>query len=125
MNRKLAALLFTSFAGAPIAGALAGTPVSAASAKASTHTYKGATVNTQWGPIQVVITVKGKTITKVKVTDPTHTARSLVLAGRAVPILVQETLSAQSARIATVSGATDLSNAYITSLQAAVKRAHL
>jgi uncharacterized protein with FMN-binding domain len=59
------------------------------------------------------------------VTDPTHTARSQVLDDRAIPILIQETLSAQSARINEVSGATTISQAYISSLQAAVKSAHL
>jgi uncharacterized protein with FMN-binding domain len=44
---------------------------------------------------------------------------------QAVPILIQETLSAQSARINDVSGATTISQAYISSLQAAVKSAHL
>jgi len=37
--------------------------------------------------------------------------------------LKQETLKSQSATIDTVSGATDTSGAYITSLQAAVKAA--
>ncbi|HEX6509309.1 MAG TPA: FMN-binding protein [Chloroflexota bacterium] len=123
MNRKLATVMFTALAGTPLAGALTATPTSAATVKA--HTYKGSTVNTQWGPIQVVITVKGKKITAVKVTDPTHTARSQVLDGRAVPILIQETLSAQSSNINEVSGATTISQAYISSLQAAVKSAHL
>jgi uncharacterized protein with FMN-binding domain len=127
MHRRLATIIFTALAGAPVAGALTSTPTSAATVKASAkaHTYKGSTISTHWGAIQVVLTVKGKKITTVKVTDPTHTARSQVLDDRAVPILIQETLSAQSARINDVSGATTISQTYISSLQAAVKSAHL
>lgn len=125
MNRKLATLIFTTLAGAPTMSALTSAPASAATVKTATKTYKGSTVNTTWGPMQVDIAVKGKKIVKVKVVDPTHTSRSQVLADRAIPILVQETLTAQSARINEVSGATTLSQAYITSLQAAVKSAHL
>lgn len=123
MERRLATLLFSTLAAAPVAGAVTNMPAYAAAARA--HTYKGTTVNTNWGPIQVTITVKSKKITSVKVVDPTHTARSMVLDGRAIPILIQETLSAQSARISQVSGATTISQAYITSLQAAVSSAHL
>ncbi len=123
MNRRLATLLFTTLTGAPIAGMMTSTPTSAAAAKA--HTYKGTPIATRWGTIQVAITVKGKKITTVKVTDPTHTARSEILDDRAVPVLIQETLSAQSARISEVSGATSISQAYISSLQAAVKSARL
>jgi uncharacterized protein with FMN-binding domain len=123
MERRLATLIFSTLAAAPVAEALSNMPAYAATAKS--HIYKGSTVNTNWGPIQVAITVKSKKITSVKVVDPAHTARSLVLDGRAVPILIAETLSAQSARINQVSGATTISQAYITSLQAAVSSAHL
>lgn len=127
MNRNVTALMFTTLAAAPVAGALSATPASAATVKAAARAkvYKGSTVSTNWGPIQVAITVKSKKITKVTVTDPTHTARSVMLDDRAIPILIQETLSAQSARINAVSGATTVSQAYISSLQAAVASAHL
>jgi uncharacterized protein with FMN-binding domain len=103
------------------------TPASAASHKTShkTRSYKGSTVNTSWGPLEVIISVKSKRITRVSVVDPTHTARSQIIASRAIPILKSETLQAQSANISEVSGATTISQAYIRSLQAAVKSAHL
>lgn len=127
MNRTLKTSIVTTLAGASVAGALMSTPTNAATLKATAkaHVYRGATVSTNWGPIQVAITVKSKKITKVTVTDPTHTARSVVLDGRALPILIQETLSAQSARINSVSGATTISQAYINSLQSAVAKAGL
>jgi uncharacterized protein with FMN-binding domain len=100
---------------------------SAATVKASAkaHGYRGTAINTTREPIQAVITVNGKKITKVKVVDPTHTARSQVLDDRAIPVLVRETPAAPSARINEVSGATSICQAYISSLQAAVKSAHL
>jgi uncharacterized protein with FMN-binding domain len=126
MHRKLSTLIFTTLAAAPLAALATNTPVSAATkASAKAHVYKGATINTNWGPIQTIITVKGKKITSVKVVDPTHTARSVILDGRAIPILISETLSAQSARINQVSGATTISQAYISSLQAALNSAGL
>ena len=127
MNRTLTTSIVTTLAGVSVAGALMSTPANAATLKATAkaHVYRGTAVSTNWGPIQVAITVKGKKITKVAVTDPTHTARSVVLDGRALPILIQETLSAQSARINSVSGATTISQAYISSLQSAVAKAAL
>lgn len=127
MERRLTALIFSTLAAAPVAGALTSMPTYAATTKATAkaQTYKGTTVSTNWGPMRVTITVKSKKITSVKVVDPTHTARSMVLDGRAIPILIQETLSAQSARIQSVSGATTISQAYITSLQSAISNAHL
>jgi uncharacterized protein with FMN-binding domain len=54
---------------------------------------------------------------------PNHTDRSLVINERAIPILRSETLQAQSAGIDFVSGATDTSDAYTQSLQAAILKA--
>ena len=45
--------------------------------------------------------------------------------GQAIPILEQETLTAQSSRVDTVSGATYTSDGYRRSLQAALDTAHL
>jgi uncharacterized protein with FMN-binding domain len=128
LHGRIAPLLFTALAAVPVGGALTSTSASAAAAaksSAKTHTYKGSTINTSWGPIQVVIAVKNKRITNVKVTDPTHTARSAILDSQAISVLKAETLSAQSARINTVSGATSFSQAYIQSLQSAITSARL
>jgi uncharacterized protein with FMN-binding domain len=67
--------------------------------------------------------VKGKKITNIKTAYVPDTGRSQFIEDRAVPLLKQEVLSVQSANIEYVSGATDTSEAYITSLQAAVKKA--
>ncbi len=81
MHRKLASIVLATVTAAPVAGMWAGTSVSAATLKAAAkaHVYKGATINTNWGPIQTIITVKNRKITAVKVIDPTHTARSVAL----------------------------------------------
>jgi uncharacterized protein with FMN-binding domain len=77
----------------------------------------------RWGTLRVTITVKNKKITSVSATTSDHTARSSFIVSNAIPALKQETLQAQSASINTVSGATDVSNAYIESLQGAIAKA--
>jgi uncharacterized protein with FMN-binding domain len=53
-----------------------------------------------------------------------HTSRSQYIMSKALPILRQEFLTAQSARIQNVSGATYTSEAFTKSLQAALLKAH-
>ena len=80
----------------------------------STHTsapspsgrFVGSAVQTQYGVVQVAVTVQGGRITKV--TFPQLTAfdpRSQEINSQAAPLLVQETMSAQSAHIDSISGA--------------------
>jgi uncharacterized protein with FMN-binding domain len=94
-----------------------------AASHATSKTYKGPASNTQWGTIQAIIVVKSKKITGVTIASSPHTARSQFIQGQAFPLLRAETLTAQSANINVVSGATDISNAYIQSLQSAVTAA--
>jgi uncharacterized protein with FMN-binding domain len=96
----------------------------ASGAKSSkSQTFKGPIEEMRWGPIQVAIVVKNKKITNVKVGANPDSPRSYFIQSQAVPILRQETLKAQSANIDEVSGATDVSDAFIQSLQAAIKSA--
>lgn len=91
---------------------------------AATKTFKGSVQQMQqWGPIQVSIVVSKKKITKVNVSATAHTGRSVSIQDDAIPLLKRETLKAQSAKIDTISGATDMSTAYIVSLQDAIKSA--
>jgi uncharacterized protein with FMN-binding domain len=71
--------------------------------------------------VQVVITVSGGKITAAN--DEQQPADSI--GANAIPQLNQETLTAQSANIQAVSGATFTSNGYIQSLQQAVDQAGL
>jgi uncharacterized protein with FMN-binding domain len=56
---------------------------------------------------------------------PNGNGRDREINARALPVLTQETIAAQSAAIDTVSGATVTSNGYKESLQAALDAAHL
>ena len=51
---------------------------------------------------------------------PNHTDRSVFISDNALPMLVQEALKAQSTHIYIISGATYTSDAFATSLQAAI-----
>jgi len=81
-------------------------------------------VNTRYGPVQVQITVAGGLITDVQAVDyPDGNGRDRQINARAIPILVSETLDAQSAEIDFVSGATYTSDGYQQSLQSALDEA--
>ncbi|MCW2725402.1 MAG: hypothetical protein JWN35_2323 [Frankiales bacterium] len=89
-------------------------------------TVTGTVAQTQWGPVQVQITVQGKKILSATVLQiPSGNPRDQEINSYAVPILNQEASSASSAQIDTVSGATVTSDGYIQSLQAAIDMAHL
>lgn len=62
------------------------------------------------------MTFEGDRITAVKLLKQPSGAPTR----QAVPVLIEETLSAQSAEVDTVSGATTTSEAYARSLQAAI-----
>ena len=99
-------------------------PTSATASTSSTladGTYAGATDTNKWGPVQVQITVAGGKITQVvALQTPTADHRSVSINARATPTLASEALSAQSATIDTVSGATYTSDSYKVSLQSAI-----
>src|SRR4051812_30485787 len=80
---------------------------SSSSSSSGTKTVTGDSVNTRWGPVQVQITVTSGKISKVSVVDYLNgNSRDQEINSYAIPQLVQETLSAQSAKIDTISGAT-------------------
>jgi uncharacterized protein with FMN-binding domain len=90
----------------------------------SPRTLTGATENTQYGPMQVQVTLTGTTITKITVLQHTNDGEeSAQIDSTALPKLTAEALAAQSARIDAVSGATYTSSGYIKSLQSALDQA--
>ncbi|NMO57263.1 FMN-binding protein [Actinoplanes sp. TBRC 11911] len=102
------------------------TAPSASKPTLGTKTYTGSTANTRWGDVQVAITVTNGKISDVQVpVYPNGNGRDEEINGYALPILTQETLSAQNANIDTVSGATVTSDGYLQSLQSALDAAHL
>ena len=85
----------------------------------------GAVVDTQYGPVQVQITVRGGRITKARTLQhPSGDGQTDQINAFAVPQLNHEAVAAQSARIDTVSGATFTSEGYQQSLQSALDAAH-
>ncbi|MER6299480.1 FMN-binding protein [Kitasatospora sp. NPDC001539] len=98
-------------------------PAPAASGGA-TRKVSGDTVNTRYGPVQVQITLSGSRLTAVDVVKyPSQERRDLEINSSALPLLNQEAISAQSAQIDVVSGATYTSDGYVRSLQSALDRA--
>ena len=107
-----------SSASSPSASA---TPSASASPSSGTKTYTGDVVQTRWGPVEVEITVADGRITKVSVLQsPSGNPKDIEINDYALPILIQDTLDAQSAKIDMVSGATVTSDGYISSLQSAL-----
>ncbi|MDQ0032236.1 FMN-binding protein [Arthrobacter bambusae] len=95
-----------------------------ASAKAG-GTYAGTAMETRFGTVQVQVTIKAGVITDVTALHLTdNEQRSVQISARAAPLLRSEVLSAQSANVQTIGGATVTSEAYLTSLQAALDAAH-
>ena len=90
-------------------------------AASATKTLTGSAVETQYGIVQVQVTVNGSRITNVRFLQLTaYDQRSADINSQAAPILLQETLSAQSSQIDTVSGASYTSEGYVQSLQSAL-----
>jgi uncharacterized protein with FMN-binding domain len=112
----------SSAASSSASAAPAATPSS--SSGLADGTWTGQAVNTRYGPVQVRITVSGGTITDVQVPQyPSESGRDQQINSRALPILVQQTVMAQSAQVDMVSGATYTSTGYRTSLQSALDQA--
>jgi len=110
--------------GSPSGTATAGAGGGAQSTTAKTVT--GAVDNTQYGPMQVAISVSGGKITKITVVQQTNTGvESQQIDSGALPKLTSEALAAQSAKIDAVSGASYTSAGYIQSLQSAIDQAGL
>ncbi|GHJ06602.1 FMN-binding protein [Micromonospora humidisoli] len=107
-------------------GSAGSTGDSASTGGDSGGSYDGSVAQTRWGPVQVRITVAGGRITDVTALQvPDGNFRDQQINDYAVPVLRQAALTAQSARIDTVSGATVTSDGYRESLQAAIDAAHL
>jgi uncharacterized protein with FMN-binding domain len=92
----------------------------------SSATFTGGIADTQWGPVQVQITVQSGKVTQSRAVQyPQNNDRDAMINGYALPILDQEVVQQQSAAIDTVSGATVTSDGYLQSLQSAIDQAHL
>ncbi len=98
----------------------AGRPSAKATA-ATAKTIAGDAVQEPYGTVQAEITVLGRHITGVRVVQvPGGFNRQF--ADAAIPTLTSEILSAQSANVSVVSGATYVSTAFLQSVDSAVQR---
>ena len=99
---------------------------SSSSGKYKDGTYKGSSVSTQWGNVQVKVTISGGKITDVTMVHSTSEngeGRSQAIDNQAEPVYISETKKAQSADIQAISGATVTYEGYTQSLQSALDKA--
>jgi uncharacterized protein with FMN-binding domain len=90
------------------------------------RTATGPTENYGYGTLAVMVTVTGTKITDLSTPGHyEHAQYSQQLAAQVLPMLRSEVLQAQSANINGISGASYTSQAYATSLQAALDQLHL
>jgi uncharacterized protein with FMN-binding domain len=136
MRKSITVLLTVAALSLPIADATAATRATTKKIVVSKRFIGSVASVDRWGSLQVTIVVRKTTTvtgTKKKVTRkitavsvptyPNHTDRSVYINQTALPILKAEALRAQSANINLVSGATDTSDAFAQSLQAAILKA--
>ena len=143
MRKPIAAVLGAAALAIPNLNAYAAATAPAAAAKTkvviATRSFTGTPGTAgRWGEVQVTIVVRRTTttnlttkkktvkrrITAVQVPAyPNHTDRSIFINQQALPILIQETMSAQSSGIDLVSGASDTSQGFQQSLQSAILKA--
>jgi uncharacterized protein with FMN-binding domain len=88
-------------------------------------TVNGAAADTRYGPVQVQVQIRaGRIVSAKAINYPQGSGRDREINSYAIPVLQTETLSAQSAHVDTVSGATYTSEGYAQSLQSALDSAH-
>jgi uncharacterized protein with FMN-binding domain len=87
------------------------------------ETVTGSTINTQFGPVQVQVTAKAGSLTEVRaVALPSGDPTSARISDYAGPQLQQQALSAQSASLDGVAGASYTSEGFRQSLQSALNQ---
>ncbi|HET9126663.1 MAG TPA: FMN-binding protein [Propionibacteriaceae bacterium] len=86
-------------------------------------TFTGQTVSQPYGTVQVTVTISGGRISNLTEQLTETDSRSQYIDQQAVPMIKQEVLSADSASVSTIGGATFTSAAYLQSLQSALNQA--
>ena len=98
--------------------------VATAAAAAATTTVNGAVYSNKFGAVQVqAVFAANGSLSAVNVIQLPTDKKSVGINNRAVPVLNSEALSAQSAHVHSVSGATYTSTDYVKSLQSAIDTA--
>lgn len=87
-------------------------------------TYQGDITDAYYGNVQVQAVISQGNITQVRfLTYPNDRPRSIRINQVAMPILQSEAIQSQNSNVDIVSGATDTSQAFITSLESALSKA--
>jgi uncharacterized protein with FMN-binding domain len=101
-------------------------PSAAPTPQGVSGTFTGQDVPNRFGDVQVQVVVANGRITSVKALHlPSDRAQSAYISQVAGPLLHDEALQAQSARIDIISGATYTSDSYAQSLESALQQAHM
>ena len=112
--------------GGPARTPAAAPPAHSVAGPGAVRSAVGATEQFGYGLLDVKVTVSGTRITDLSVpTLRVAEFTSQQICEQAIPLLRSEVLTAQSARIDAVSGATYTSEAYAASLQAALDALHM
>jgi uncharacterized protein with FMN-binding domain len=85
--------------------------------------FSGDPISTPYGTMRVAAVISNGKLTNVRVLQETDGGRSHQIDASAIPVLRSEALSAHSANIDVVSGATFTSEGYAKSLQSALDKA--
>ena len=97
---------------------------SSSSSSLKDGTYTGDSTSTEWGDVQVQITISSGKISSIKVLAyPDSHQKSIMINEQVLPVYKSEALSAQSANIDQVSGATETYKGFTGSLQSAITQA--
>lgn len=107
-----------------VAATTATTAAPVATGQVLDGTYVGAGDSNRWGTVQVQAVYSGGQLVDVQILQyPDGDNKSVQINQRALPTLINASLSSQSASVSTVSGATYTSDSYKTSLQSAIDAA--
>ena len=116
----------TPAASATPAAAATATPTPVPTNKPANGSFTGAVIPTQFGDVQVRVVISSGRVTDVSALQmPTDRARSAEITQYVTPVLHDEVIQAQSARIDVISGATFTSEAYAESVNDAMRQDHM
>jgi uncharacterized protein with FMN-binding domain len=96
----------------------------ATTSTSATKTATGDAIGTQYGNVQLKVTVANGKITRIEALQlPSNDPKSQQIGAYAEPLLTQSALSKQDGTVDAVSGATYTSNGYAAALQSALDKA--
>jgi uncharacterized protein with FMN-binding domain len=110
----------------PGPGTVGATPSPTQRPAGVTGSFTGSDVPNRFGDVQVRLVISNGKVSEVQAIQlPSDRAQSAYISQVAGPILRNEVIQAQSARIDIVSGATYTSQSYAQSVESALQQAHL